>query len=64
MRASRRHALAIGVFGAVVAVSSGGTAQAQLPGALLDKRYEWYAVARDCVHETALELQSLAPVEP
>lgn len=29
MRASRRHALAIGVFGAVVAVSSGGTAQAQ-----------------------------------
>jgi hypothetical protein len=47
-----------------VVTSRGGTAQAQLPGALADQRYEWYAVARDCVHETALELQSLAPVEP
>ena len=31
-----------------------------LPGTLPGQRFEWYAVARDCVHETTLVLQPLA----
>lgn len=41
-----------------------GTAEAVLPATMMGQRFEWYAVARDCVHATPLELQSLAIPEP
>ncbi len=37
-----------------------GSAEMVLPGTLPGQRFEWYAVARDCVHETTLVLHSLA----
>ncbi len=44
-----------------VVTPTDGTAQIELPDATAGKRFEWYAVARDCVHHTPVELQSLAP---
>jgi hypothetical protein len=43
-----------------VVKAEAGTAEAVLPGTMMGQRFEWYAVARDCVHQTPLELQSLA----
>lgn len=47
-----------------VVVAERGTAQVLLPEAAPGERHEWYAVARDCVHERALALQSLALAGP
>lgn len=44
--------------------ASGGTAQITLPDAAPGQRYEWYAIARDCVHEAAVETQPLAIAAP
>lgn len=43
-----------------VVTPQGGTAQVELLTVDPGKRFEWYAVARDCVHRTTLDLQSLA----
>lgn len=37
-----------------------GTASVTLPGAAPDAVFEWYAVARDCAHDTAVPLQLLS----
>ncbi len=43
-----------------VATAREGAAEIVLPATVPGQRFEWYAVARDCVHTTTLELQSLA----
>lgn len=47
-----------------VVAAKQGTAEVTLPGTMPGQRFEWYAVARDCVHETELGLQSVALVKP
>lgn len=43
-----------------VVTAQGGAAEVVLPATAPGQRFEWYAVARDCVHTTTLGLQSLA----
>lgn len=45
-------------------VAADGAAQIELAGVAAGAVFEWYAVARDCVHARAIELQSIDRSQP